>query len=96
VNATPRGATTTRSRLDALARLIQFRSELAILAVLAMGIGAGAVARMVLRGGLGPPAIIAAPSSDPATRPTSHNSAPGAARPLRPPEPGHGHAVTCR
>jgi len=54
----------TRSKaLSRLARFIQFRSELAILAVLALGIAAGAAARSVLTLSPGPSAVIASPGS---------------------------------
>jgi hypothetical protein len=67
-------------RLHALARFIQFRSELAILAVLGLGIAAGAAARRVLSVSPGPSAVIAAP--DPAAVPT------GAKRPAARPAEG--------
>jgi hypothetical protein len=49
------------SALAAVARLIQFRSELAILVVLAGGVLLGALARQVLPVSIGPSAGIAAP-----------------------------------
>jgi hypothetical protein len=67
-------------RLQALARFIQYRSELAILAVLGLGIAAGAAARQVLSVSPGPSAVIAAP--DPAAVSTGANR-PAAPSPQR-------------
>ena len=69
------GAGPLARSLRALARVIQFRSELAILVTLAAGAAAGAAARSVLAPAGGPPAVLAIP--------------PDAARPLPPhrPEP---------
>ena len=76
---------TARRRLHAVVRFIQFRSELAILITLAMGVGAGALARSALPVRVGPPAVFAAPTppadSVPATRPAIYHRAAPAARP---------------
>ena len=50
-----------RRCLYGVARLVQFRSELAIVIALAAGIGAGVVARHFLPVSLTPPATFAAP-----------------------------------
>ena len=60
-----------RPPLGAVGRFIQFRSELAILAVLAMGVATGAAARRALSVPGGPSAVIAAPPSSPASRPAA-------------------------
>jgi len=79
------------SALAAVARLIQFRSELAIVVVLAGGVLLGMVARQVLPVSSGPSAGIAAPPrglgapqgtpEHPTPRPAGKTAAP---QPLRP------------
>ena len=69
------------SALASLARLIQFRSELAILAVLAGGVLFGAVVRQVVPVSPGPSAGIAAP---PRGRAATERTADRTARPARP------------
>jgi hypothetical protein len=59
---------TTSSCLHRAARVIQFRSELAIAVVLALGVAAGAAARRVLPLSPGPSAVIASPDDDAARR----------------------------
>ena len=83
MNESPRGSTTSRPRLGAAGRFIQFRSELAIVTVLAMGVGAGALARRALSLSAGPSAVIASPRDTAAPRP-AHSTRPA---PSSPPAP---------
>jgi len=72
----------TRPSLNALVRLIQFRSELAIVGVLLGGIALGAAVRGVLPVPGGPSAVSAAPS-DPSSELSDHR-APRRPSPSRP------------
>jgi hypothetical protein len=78
---------TTTSYPVRVARFIQFRSELAILVVLALGVAAGVAVRQVLSVSPGPSAVIASPDPAPAERRQERARAhPADAAPARSPQ----------